>query len=238
MAQIRYSSLLPDDMLFTSEYPETMFGSKLRASGFEVHDSDGNYLNYISVHGSGLKYKHGYLVAGTITGVDFKTGDGDDYVTISHAHYKVAQKLDLSDITDAPAGFYYLAESGNDKIVGSSESDALVSSGGANNLKGLGGNDTLIALGRATMTGNAGSDTFVFVGLAKVVITDFDANGGGNDQDYLYFQDIGIKPRIYEDHHNTVLDFGKGHTVTLLHLDRTDFSLVDDFKMPAVYDTL
>jgi Ca2+-binding RTX toxin-like protein len=134
---------------------------------------------------------------------------------------------------------YYLAEGGNDTIVGSSESDVLISSGGKNDVKGLGGDDTLIAYGRATLTGNKGSDTFVFTSLGKIVITDFDANGGGKNQDYLYnLVPDSAKPRIYEDHHNTVLDYGHGHTVTLLHVDRGDISLVDDFKEPPVFGTL
>lgn len=232
LARIHYTTLLPDDTLFTNEYSDVVAGSKLKKNGFELHDPDGNFLNFIEVHGTGLKYKHGYLVGGTITGVEFKDGNGNDYLTLDHAHVKVTQKLDLSETF--PGFPYFMAEAGNDMIVGSKEADVMFSEAGKDKLTGLNGDDTLVALGQATMTGNNGSDTFVFYGLAKVLITDFDAVGGGQDQDYIYFSDQGdSKPRIYEDHHNTVLDFGHGHTVTLLNVGRADFSLADDYKEPG-----
>jgi len=237
MARIHYTTLLPDDLLFTKEYPEIVSASKVTKNGFELHDPDGNYLNYISVRGTGLTYKHGYLVGGTITGVEFRDGNGEDYLTIDHAHYKVTEKLDLAQT--APALIYLAAETGNDKIVGSTESDLMFSTAGTDRLIGLYGDDTLVAYGKATMTGNMGSDTFVFSGFGKVKITDFDAVGGGEKQDYVYFtRQDDVKPRVYEHHHNTVIDFGHGQTVTLLNVDRADFSLVDDFKEPAAFEMM
>lgn len=237
MAKIQYTALVPDDTIFTSEYPQLSFASKEKESGFELHDPDGNYLNYVEVHGNGLKYRHGYLVGGTLTGVEYKDGDGDNYVTISHADYKVVDKFDLSSLMSAYP--YLLEESGDDKITGSKESDVLYSHGGNDVMIGGKGDDTLVtgSNGHARMTGGQGSDTFVFENLTKAVITDFDANGGGKDQDYLYFENTNqITPRIYQDHHNTVLDFGHHLTVTLLDVDRADFSLVDDIKKPPVLD--
>ena len=237
MAQIRYTALVPDDTYFTSQFPSDMFGSRQRASGFELHDIDGNYQNYIVIHGNGLKYRNGYLVGGTITGVEFRDGNDNDYLTITHASVKVTQKTDLADVQYAALAFYTAGESGNDKITGSMQSDVLLSGSGKNTLLGRGGDDTLIAGGYDTLTGGRGADIFVFMGSTKVVIADFDAVGGGENQDYLaYVTPDGSKPRVYQDHHNTVLDFGHRHTLTLLDVDRTDFSLTDDFKMPPIFE--
>jgi Ca2+-binding RTX toxin-like protein len=150
----------------------------------------------------------------------------------------VTQKIDLSDVVSAAPTFYLAGESGNDSILGSMESDVLIGQTGKNTLRGLNGDDTLVSNGRDTMTGNRGSDTFVFTGLGKAVVTDFDANGGGKNQDYIYFQDSSVKPRIYQDHHNTVLDFGQGHSLTLTGVDRADFSLANDFKIPPAYEMI
>lgn len=235
MAQIRYKELVPDMTYFAAQYPAEMFGTRQRASGFELHDPDGNYLNYIVVHGTGLKYKNGYLVGGTITGVEYKDGNGDDYLTVSHAKVKVTQKLDISDISLFT--LYQTVEAGNDKIIGSNESDIMRSISGKNKLSGLGGDDTLIAEGRDTLSGGQGSDFFVFSSGEKVVITDFDAVGGGQDQDYLFpLVGDGVAQRIYQHRHNTVLDFGKGHTLTLVGVDRDDFSTIDDFKLPPIFE--
>lgn len=240
MARIHYTTLVPDGTLVTKEFPDEMFASKEKASGFEAHDPDGNYLNYVDVHGTGLKYRHGYLVAGTVTDVAFKTGDGENYLTATHVDFKVTEKLDLSSIPTTL--LYLLADSGNDKIRGSKESDVIFSSLGNDIIRGSGGDDVLVAgsVGHTRMSGGTGSDTFVITGLSKVVITDFDANGGGTDQDYIYCGGLDqFHPRIYQDHHNTVLDFGSHHTVTLLGVDRADFSLVDDVgPEPPVLHTL
>ncbi|MFM2281710.1 MAG: hypothetical protein RLZZ444_3941, partial [Pseudomonadota bacterium] len=71
----------------------------------------------------------------------------------------------------------------------------------------------------------------------NVVVTDFDATGGGTHQDYLYFSQAAFgKPRIYQDHHDTVLEFQGFFSVRLEDVDRSEVSIADDFKVPPVLD--
>lgn len=236
MARFKYTSLIPDDTFFAQQYPEVMAASDQTSKGFELHDPDGNYLNYIEVHGTGLKYKSGYLVSGTITSVEFKTGDGDDYLDITGIGRKIDAKMDLAEIS--PLDLWFFADKGNDKILGSSGNDVLYSTEGKDVINGYSGDDTLIQGGSAktVMTGGKGSDTFVFYGSKKMVVTDFDAVGGGANQDYFYIPNTDAKPRIYQDHHDTVLDYGHGVTIRLEDVSRKDFSLVDDVKAPPIFD--
>ena len=82
------------------------------------------------------------------------------------------------------------------------------------------------------MTGGAGSDTFIFEGKFSFggadghdVITDFDANGGGANQDYLNV--IGEVTDIYRDGKNTVIEVDHDLTLTLLNVKRSDISEAD-----------
>ena len=52
-------------------------------------------------------------------------------------------------------------------------------------------------------------------GYSNDVITDFDAKGGEGNQDFIEIM-AGTKFDIEKDGRNTVVDFGKGSTITLL----------------------
>lgn len=236
MARIKFTTLLPEGAFFTQQYPASMYASEQSASGFELHDVDGDYLNYIEVHGRGLKYKNGYLVGGTVTGLDFKNGDGDDYVVVSGARQKVNGSYDISAFNATFA--FMLATDGKDTALGHAGDDILYAGLGDNTLKGFAGDDMLLSStgGRDVMTGGAGSDIFVLAAAKKLVVTDFDAVGGGVDQDYFcMMMTEGLDLRIYQNRRDTVLDYsdaasGQHATVTLKNVDRADFSLTDDVK--------
>jgi hypothetical protein len=86
--------------------------------------------------------------------------------------------------------------------------------------------------GNDRITGGGGSDVFLFqsgtgttFNDGRDIITDFDANGGGSDQDYLFWDDV---VDIRKSGKNTVVEYGDGDTVTLLDVKRSQID-VDDF---------
>jgi hypothetical protein len=83
------------------------------------------------------------------------------------------------------------------------------------------------------MTGGSGSDHFFFTHDGKGgtdVITDFDAKGGGDNQDYIAtsFEEVLSIKQVGDD---LVLDYGDGDTLTLLDIDKSDFGK-SDFHIP------
>jgi Ca2+-binding RTX toxin-like protein len=241
MGKISFKALIPDDTYVLQEYPELMVATNPTKTGFDIVDPDGGYLNHIQVHGHDLAYKNGFLVKGTITRVEFLDGDDLPYLTMTKLNIKADGNLDLANINPTTQFEFFTA--GSDMVTGSTESDTLVAFGGTNTIKGLDGDDTLVSSGRDTLTGGLGSDIFAFApqyviaNNRSVRVTDFDAVGGGADQDYVYFDQAEIgTPRIYADHRNTVLDFGQNYTVTLVGVDRGDFSVAEDFKTPWIFD--
>ena len=103
-------------------------------------------------------------------------------------------------------------------VRGTDFDDTLVGSDAGNFLRGDGGSDM--------MTGGAGSDTFQFnSGFGEDTITDFDANGGAGNQDFIRgnFDDATVT----QDGDDTVLDFGNGDVLTLLDVSAADISAED-----------
>ena len=120
---------------------------------------------------------------------------------------------------------------GNDTLNGGDGHDDLYGGAGSDKLSGGGGRDYLFGgTGNDRLTGGKGSDLFHFsYGAGKDVITDFDAIGGGLKQDRLVLH-AGEDFTIRKANHgrDTVLDFSDGHTLTLLDVQKKDFSRVDD----------
>jgi len=119
-----------------------------------------------------------------------------------------------------------LGGSGADTITGNKASNALSGFDGADTIRGGGGNDVIkggIGMdmleggsGKDRLTGGDDVDLFFFRrGFSKDVITDFDAKGGVGNQDFIEIM-ADAKFDIEKDGRNTVIDFGKGSTLTLL----------------------
>jgi Ca2+-binding RTX toxin-like protein len=184
--------------------------------------------NSLVVSGEHFIYKHGEIVKGTATSIAFENRFGDNYFDASHFHIKLSH-FSFDDFGTLLTKILV----GNDTVTGSTADDKTLFAGEGNNkIVGLFGDDNLVGLhGNDTYTGNLGSDRFtVGFNFGKDVITDFDANGGGTDQDYML---LDAKP-VYKLHQvdaDTVVDFGHGNSVTLLGVTATDIT-DDDFNFP------
>lgn len=119
---------------------------------------------------------------------------------------------------------------GKDTFHGSKVGDVVNAGAGADRLFGGGGEDGLAGeAGNDTVVGGGGSDQFVFrKGYDQDVVTDFDAKGGGHDQDYvLVVADAEFD--IVGHGRDTVIDFGHGDTLTLLDVRKSQVT-EDDFQ--------
>jgi hypothetical protein len=231
MAKITYTKFVPEGEFFITPYKDLLFGIQEGKSGFRLRNEEPG-REYIVVHGTDLHYKNGFLVSGTITDVEFKSGQYNNLMTAADMHFTITDKLDLSAVNAYQ--IYQMTLLGNDTVTGSKEGDVLYGGAGRNKITGFNGDDVLLGGEYDKMTGNLGSDTFVFfTGSKKLVVTDFDAVGGGTDQDYFYYEDT-LTPRIYQDHHDTVIDFGHHQIIRLLGVHRGDVSMYD-FKEPSIF---
>jgi Ca2+-binding RTX toxin-like protein len=116
----------------------------------------------------------------------------------------------------------------NIKYIGSNLDDTITSSFGNDLLLGRKGDDELGGgAGKDTMTGGAGHDTFHFAaGDGKDTVTDFDADGGVGNQDLIGANFVDATS-IDQVGANTVIHFGAGDSLTLLHVDKTHIDATD-----------
>ncbi|MGV3551564.1 calcium-binding protein [Rhizobium sp.] len=167
------------------------------------------------------------LTSGRIDSVRFGT-DWDAALVVTGLDMDVIPLHDALIEQDVLALLERLTR-GDDKVIGSVAGDYLYGGRGADRIKGGDGRDVIVGgLGNDKLTGGAGSDEFFFgARQGKDVITDFDAKGGGRRQDYIQLtgdDDFTIRARGDD----TILDFGNGSTLTLLGVDRSDFSRAGD----------
>lgn len=189
---------------------------------------DAGSLDEVRVSGRGLSYQNGLPSRGIIDQVTFVDANGDLLVTISNLKLKAGQVAGDSVIEffrdiltkETVLPHKFIGSNGDDTAFGSTKSDILL--GGK-------GNDTLDGgLGRDKLIGGLGEDTFVFAeGYGKDVLVDFDANGSDGSQDLIATAFPGAAA-ISRSGKNTVVDFGDGDVLTLLHvrpaqIDASDF---------------
>ncbi|MDB5554889.1 MAG: Alkaline metalloproteinase [Rhizobium sp.] len=130
-----------------------------------------------------------------------------------------------------------LGGSADDTMIGNKVTNSLSAFGGDDTLRGGGGNDKLLGgigldllnggTGKDRLTGGADVDLFFFQrGYGRDVITDFDAKGGDGLQDFIQIVE-GAKFDIERNGHDTVIDFGKGSTLTLLDVKASQVTEAD-----------
>jgi Ca2+-binding RTX toxin-like protein len=211
-------------------YDESSLELRTERPGKAIYvDTDSH--NKIVLEGSNFSYDGDMLVGGTITDITFKDSDGDVYASISNADYD-AEKLQSALINKGFDGMLNYAFRDDDILIGSSARDWLWGGRGDDVLKGRGGQDLLDGdKGDDRLTGGGGSDLFVFHSRdGNDTITDFDADGGGKQQDYLGVDSMNDLS-IHKSGSDTVIEFDDGHTVTLQdvqrsHVSDADFQLV------------
>lgn len=231
-------------------YGDLSLESKSRTKVVFVDDMTGDKIVY---KGHDLKVSNGIIVSGELTAWNYTDSADDPYLTMTDF------KIDLDKIHAMTSSVF--AEkalnkvlSGNDSLTGSSFADTMYGLGGKDKLIGNAGDDNLYAgggndrmfggdgydtfysrKGNDIMTGGANNDFFVFnKGDGDDRITDFNADNAdmaGHDLIYIQiaFEDIKSIKKSGDD--STVIDFGNGDTLTLLHVAKADVDENDFFTM-------
>ena len=181
----------------------------------------------IVLEGTNFSYHGGALVGGTITDITFNGSEGGAFATITNAAYdadNLASVLTNNGVQD----MLRAAFKGDDHLIGSNARDVLWGAAGDDSLRGRGAHDTLEGgKGDDTLSGGKGSDIFIFDngdGTDRVI--DFDAIGGGKDQDYIGVQSMNDFT-LRRSGADTVVDFGNNDTITLVGVHRSDVSHAD-----------
>ena len=155
---------------------------------------------------------------------------------------------DLIENLSSATGVLLYGEGGNDSLSGTGTADGIVGGKGADTISGGGGDDDLLGHGGGdvikggdgadlisggkgddTLTGNSGSDLFVFAtGDGFDEIKDFDAKGGGEQQDYIGIGSATFDQLvIFQSGDDTIIRFSSGQSVTLLDVDADKVSEAD-----------
>lgn len=249
MAKGKYFALFGSDN-FIGDFYELRGNVELKDGATEKRAVlvDGLADNRIVIKGKGLDYADGEIVAGKITSVTFMDAHGGKLLSFTKLKADAAGFNDAADIGPSVLLEYFLR--GNDTITGSGVSDWIQGYRGKNTIHGRDGddwlhggkgadrlfgdkgNDTIFGNGgNDRLTGGKGSDTFHISDTArnKIVITDFDAVGGGQHQDYLAIYE-GDTFKVKKDGPDVLLKFDDGDTIRLLDVRRKDFDPADDVE--------
>lgn len=195
-------------------------------------DEDGGQK--LILKGENFAYLDGDLLQGSVHKIIFKDNDGNTTEVVSGVDFKAKQLDDLLTNGSNLGEFIEKIQSGKDTYNGTALADLAWAGKGGDRIFGRGGDDSINGEGgNDRMTGGAGSDHFFFMLDGKGgtdVITDFDAVGGGTNQDYIGadFDDVLSIKQVGDD---VVLDFGGGNTLRLLDTDKSDIGKAD-FDMP------
>jgi hypothetical protein len=187
-------------------------------------------FNFFEIKGESLQFMDGVLIGGHVDSITFNDAEGLDLarITGSFDAAKLGNALEKGGID----GLTKSIMRGDDRMIGSEISDAFEGFNGSDRLFGRGGDDFLYGMrGNDKLTGGAGSDTFWYdwnsedgISSGNDIVTDFDAKGGGDKQDYVYGLDIA---GIHRSGENTVIEYEDGGSLTLLDVDRHDISKAD-----------
>jgi Ca2+-binding RTX toxin-like protein len=182
---------------------------------------------HITFKGEDFKVSHGLIDSGTVEGIDIRSSNGKVLAEISGLHIN-SLTLGGSNAVEVVTDAIERVLASNIKYIGSHLDDFLTTGVGNDVLLGGKGDDTLDGgLGKDIMTGGPGNDLFHFAaGNGRDTITDFDADGGVGAQDLIQakFTDATSIDQVGG---NTVIHFGAGDTLTLLHIDKTHIDQTD-----------
>ncbi|MBX9456267.1 MAG: hypothetical protein KL863_09740 [Rhizobium sp.] len=189
--------------------------------------TDGVNGNKLILVGKDFKYDGADMEGGTITTIGFQDADGDRLATINKGKWD-PQDLVTAYGIDGFDGMVQYVLKGKDSMLGSKISDALGGEAGADKIYGKNGDDIISGHGgNDKLWGGKGSDTFVFdLNGGHDKIYDFDAVGGGDDQDYLSLLN-GMDYDIAKQGKNVVVDLGAEGSITLVGVKLADFDETD-----------
>lgn len=228
MAKIVISDLLgelgnPADFYDSSK----LFPDKATMSDKAVY-TDETSNAHIVLNGTGFEYTDGWITAGTITKINFENSDKASLISVTQGTFDAAKIIEALHDKGVEKALQ-IALSKADTFVGSANGDALYGFGGADNIKGNGGNDILAGgKGDDMLYGGTGSDIFVFnKGDGHDTIRDFDADGGGLNQDYIDANFADVLKIKQVDHSVVEIDFKGGDVLTLEHATKSHITQAD-----------
>lgn len=254
MAKMKFFDLFGEnsrlvDYIYFDNFVQLADGYTTKRAVFEDTADGGEKLVITGKH---LEYDMGgdNLIAGTITSIAFRDAEGHNYLTFNDLKANASGFNAAFDQGDPDFLVAYLLR-GKDAITGSNIADTINGylgkntihgGGGADTLHGNaaqdrlfgdGGNDLLIGDGgNDRMTGGKGSDVFSFTGITRDdVITDFDAKGGGDLQDYLMFSELTAFT-VKHAGDDVLIKFEDGDSIRLLDVAFKDFSADADMQFP------
>jgi Ca2+-binding RTX toxin-like protein len=161
---------------------------------------------------------------------------------------------DDMDSYTSTTGVLLYGEGGNDAMSGTGLADGIVGGRGADTISAGAGDDDLVGQiggdtikggdgsdlimggrGNDTLSGNAGSDLFTFAtGEGNDVIKDFDAKGGGDNQDYIGVgSDVIEWLQVFQYGDDTVISFSDDQTVVLIGVKASSLG-EEDFMIANV----
>lgn len=198
------------------------------ASSTKVDWEDKTEGTHLVFTGEDFKVSHGLIDSGIIEGMQIRSHGGALLASISGIHIDARTLGGDTGTLEATDALLRVVNS-NLKLIGTNLDDGLTISGiGNDQIFGKKGDDTLGGgRGRDIMSGGAGNDTFNFAtGDGKDTITDFHPDGGVGHQDLIHatFSDVTSIDQVGE---NTVVHFGVGDQLTLLHVDKTHIDSTD-----------
>jgi hypothetical protein len=178
--------------------------------------------------GEDFKVSHGLIDSGTIDSIAFRSYSGKLLANITGLHIDAQTLGGDTGLLQATDALQHVVNS-NLKVIGTALDDSLTLSGiGNDQIFGKAGDDTMGGgKGKDVMTGGSGNDTFNFnTGDGKDTITDFHPDGGPGAQDLINatFADVTSIDQVGA---NTVIHFGIGDSLTLLHVDHTHIDSTD-----------
>ncbi|MDO6962735.1 calcium-binding protein [Rhizobium alvei] len=191
-------------------------------------DADGG--EKIKIEGSQLAVnKLGVITAGTITDVTFSASNTQPLLKLENASVDAKAFASVLKSGGVEAAYEFSLK-GNDTFIGSLISDEIYGGAGKDTVKAGSGNDHIEGgKGNDILYGQAGSDHFVFhAGDGKDVIKDFDAVGGNLAQDYIDIDaSMSYTIKSANGGADTLVDFGGGHTITLVGVISTQVTSAD-----------
>ncbi|CAN7552817.1 calcium-binding protein [Rhizobium sp. LjRoot254] len=190
-------------------------------------ETQGDFNRSIRFEGTNLSVSN-LVYSGTVTKVTVFEAEAISPDTALHSFtgkWKFAD-LALHNLTREKIIANLLA--GDDTFLATDSDDDIFSRAGNDRLLGGLGEDYFDGgRGNDKMTGGEDVDTFFFRrGSGKDVITDFDAKGGEGNQDFIELV-AGTKFDVERNGRDTVIDLGRGSTLTLLDVKASQVTEAD-----------